>query len=106
MNWIILIVAGLFEVGWALGLKSTEGFTRLWPSVATISAMVISLGLLGLAMRSLPAGTAYAVWVGTGVIGTVVGGIFLLGEPAGWLKSLSLLCILAGIVGLKIAAPN
>ena len=82
MAWFILIIAGLFEVGWAIGLKYTEGFTRLWPTVGTVLAMVISLGLLGIAMKSLPVGTAYAIWVGVGAVGTVILGIVLLGEPA------------------------
>lgn len=106
MHWIVLFIAGLFEVGWAVGLKHTEGFTRLWPSVLTILSMVISLALLGLAMRSLPAATAYAIWVGVGVVGTVLAGIFLLGEPAGLLKMTSMVLIIAGIAGLKIAAAN
>lgn len=72
MNWIILIIAGLFEVGWAIGLKYTEGFTRLWPTVGTITAMIISLGLLGIAMKGLPVGTAYSIWVGVGAVGTVI----------------------------------
>jgi len=106
MNWIILIIAGLFEVGWAVGLKYTEGFTRFWPSVITVASMIVSLGLLGVSMRSLPTGTAYAVWVGVGVIGTVLAGIFFLGESAGLLKTVSLLLIIMGIAGLKIAAAN
>ncbi|HVJ44979.1 MAG TPA: quaternary ammonium compound efflux SMR transporter SugE [Luteolibacter sp.] len=106
MNWIILIIAGLFEVGWAVGLKYTEGFTRFWPSVITVASMIVSLGLLGVSMRSLPTGTAYAVWVGVGVIGTVLAGIFFLGESAGLLKTASLLLIIMGIAGLKIAAAN
>jgi quaternary ammonium compound-resistance protein SugE len=105
MPWIILLLAGLFEVGWAIGLKYTEGFTKLWPSVGTIAAMVVSLGLLGVAMKSLPVGTSYAVWVGVGAVGTALMGIVLLGEPAtaGRLASLGL--IVAGIVGLKLASP-
>ena len=106
MHWIVLIIAGLFEVGWAVGLKYTEGFTRLWPSVVTIASMIVSLGLLGISMRSLPTGTAYAIWVGVGVVGTVLAGIFLLGESAGLLKTASLLLIIMGIAGLKIAAAN
>ena len=82
MNWAILVLAGLFEIGWAIGLKYTEGFTRLWPTVGTVLAMAISLGLLGIAMKSLPVGTAYAVWVGVGAVGTAILGIVLLGEPA------------------------
>ncbi len=103
MNWFILVVAGLLEIGWAVGLKYTQGFTRLWPSVATIAAMVASLVLLGLAMKQLPVGTAYAVWVGIGAVGTAVLGMFLLGESAGPLKLASLALIVAGIVGLKLS---
>lgn len=105
MNWVILIVAGLFEIGWAIGLKYTEGFTRLWPTVGTVLAMVISLGLLGIAMKSLPVGTAYAIWVGVGAVGTAILGIFLLGEPANAGRLLSLALILTGIIGLKLATP-
>jgi len=105
MNWIILVLAGVFEIGWAVGLKYTEGFTRLWPTVGTVLAMVISLGLLGVAMRSLPVGTAYAIWVGVGAIGTAILGIVLLGEPATIGRLLSLGLILAGIIGLKLATP-
>ena len=105
MSWMILVLAGLFEIGWAIGLKYTEGFTRLWPSLATIAAMAVSLGLLGLAMKTLPVGTAYAVWVGVGAVGTAILGIFLLGEPANPGRLLSLALIVAGIVGLKLASP-
>jgi quaternary ammonium compound-resistance protein SugE len=105
MPWIILLLAGLFEIGWAIGLKYTEGFTKLWPSVGTIVAMIVSLGLLGVAMKSLPVGTSYAVWVGVGAVGTALLGIVLLGEPAtaGRLASLGL--IVAGIIGLKLSSP-
>lgn len=105
MNWIILVLAGLFEVGWAIGLKYTDGFTRPWPTVGTVIAMVISLGLLGIAMKSLPVGTAYAIWVGVGAIGTAILGILLLGEPANTGRLVSLALIVAGIVGLKLASP-
>ena len=105
MNWFILVVAGLFEIGWAIGLKYTEGFTRPWPTVGTVLSMVISLGLLGLAMKSLPVGTAYAIWVGVGAVGTAILGILLLGEPANPLRLVSLGLIVAGIVGLKLATP-
>lgn len=104
MSWIILILAGLFEIGWAIGLKYTEGFTRLWPTVGTVTAMAVSLGLLGIAMKSLPVGTAYAVWVGVGAVGTAILGIVLLGEPANAGRIVSLLLIVAGIVGLKLAS--
>ena len=104
MAWILLVVAGLFEVGWAIGLKYTEGFTRLWPTIGTLAAMGISLGLLGVAMKSLPVGTSYAVWVGVGAVGTAILGIVLLGEPATLGRILSLGLIVAGIIGLKLAA--
>jgi quaternary ammonium compound-resistance protein SugE len=103
MNWIILVVAGLFEVGWAVGLKYTEGFSRLWPTVWTVLSMIISLWLLGIAMKNLPVGTAYAVWVGVGAVGTVILGIVLLGEPANAGRIISVALIVAGIIGLKLA---
>jgi quaternary ammonium compound-resistance protein SugE len=105
MAWIVLVVAGLFEVGWAIGLKYTEGFTRLWPTVWTIAAMIISLWLLGIAMKSLPVGTAYSVWVGVGAAGTVILGIVLLDEPANPARLISVALIIAGIIGLKLATP-
>ncbi|WP_330948350.1 quaternary ammonium compound efflux SMR transporter SugE [Thermomonas sp. LB-4] len=104
MNWSILILAGLFEIGWAIGLKYTEGFTRLWPTLGTLVSMAISLGLLGVAMKTLPVGTAYAVWVGVGAVGTAILGIVLLGEPANAGRMVSLALIVAGIVGLKLAS--
>ncbi|QNN46219.1 quaternary ammonium compound efflux SMR transporter SugE [Thermomonas brevis] len=103
MNWMILVLAGLFEIGWAIGLKYTEGFTRLWPTLGTVASMAISVGLLGVAMKSLPLGTAYAVWVGVGAVGTAILGIVLLGEPANPGRLVSLGLIVAGIVGLKLA---
>jgi len=103
MAWLLLVVAGLLEVGWAIGLKYTEGFTRPWPSVFTGIAMVASVVLLGIAMKSLPVGTSYAVWVGVGAIGTAILGIVLFGEPATAGRIVSLGLILAGIVGLKLA---
>lgn len=106
MNWFILFLAGLFETGWAVGLKYSEGFTRLWPSVWTIIAMAISLWLLGISMKSLPLGTAYSVWVGVGALGTVILGILLFKEPANAVRMISLALILAGIIGLKIATPG
>lgn len=106
MAWAMLVVAGLFEVGWAIGLKYTEGFTRLWPTVGTVIAMIISLGLLGVAMKSLPVGTSYAVWVGVGAVGTAILGIVLLGESASAGRLISLALIVAGIVGLKLATPG
>ena len=105
MPWVILVLAGLFEVAWAIGLKYTDGFTRLWPSIGTGAAMVISLGLLGLAMKSLPVGTSYAIWVGVGAVGTAILGIVLLGEPATAGRIASLALIVAGIVGLKLSSP-
>ena len=103
MNWLILIIAGLFEIGWAIGLKYTEGFTRLWPTVGTALSMILSVGLLGIAMKTLPVGTAYAVWVGVGAIGTAVLGITLFDEPVNLARLVSLTFILAGIVGLKLS---
>lgn len=103
MAWLIVIVAGLFEVGWAIGLKYTDGFTRLWPTVATLVAMIVSVWLLSIGMRTLPVGTAYSVWVGVGAIGTVVLGIVLFGEPASVARLASVGLIVAGIVGLKLA---
>lgn len=99
MAWVILFLAGLFETGWAIGLKYTEGFTRLWPTVWTIVAMAISLWLLGIALKSLPVGTAYSVWVGVGAVGTVVLGIALLEEPADAARLISVGLIIAGIIG-------
>jgi len=103
MNWLILVVAGLFEIGWAIGLKYTEGFTRLWPTVGTTLSMILSVGLLGIAMKSLPVGTAYAVWVGVGAVGTAILGIVLFDEPVNMARLASLALILAGIIGLKLS---
>mgnify|MGYP002629366472 CR=1 FL=1 len=105
MAWLILVTGGLFEVGWAIGLKYTEGFTRLWPSVWTVVAITISLWLLGIAMKSLPVGTAYSVWVGVGAVGTVILGIFLFGESANLARIASICLIIAGIVGLRLTSP-
>jgi quaternary ammonium compound-resistance protein SugE len=105
MNWMLLVLAGLCEVAWAIGLKYTEGFTRPLPTVGTISAMLISIWLLGIAMKSLPVGTAYAVWVGIGATGTAILGIILLNESASAARLASLGLIVAGIVGLKLATP-
>lgn len=104
MAWVLLFIAGLLEVAWAIGLKYTEGFTRLWPTVGTVTAMVLSVGLLGLAMRTLPVGTAYAVWTGIGAVGTVILGIVLFGEPATAARLACVALIVSGIVGLKITA--
>ncbi|WP_426194907.1 quaternary ammonium compound efflux SMR transporter SugE [Massilia sp. DWR3-1-1] len=105
MSWMLLVLAGLLEVVWAVGLKYTEGFTRLWPSLLTLAAMAASVGLLGLALRNLPLGTAYAVWTGIGTVGTAIVGMVLLGEPAGALRLLSIGLIIAGIAGLKMLTP-
>jgi quaternary ammonium compound-resistance protein SugE len=105
MAWVLLLVAGLFEVGWAIGLKYTEGFTKVWPSVFTLAAMTASVVLLGMAMKSLPVGTAYAVWVGVGAVGTALLGIILFGESANTGRLISLALIVAGIVGLKLTTP-
>lgn len=105
MTWAILVLAGLFEVCWAIGLKYAKGFSRLWPSVFTIAAMAVSIWLLGVAMKSLPIGTAYGVWVGVGAVGTVVFGVVLFGESASLPRLLSVALIVAGIVGLKLTTP-
>jgi quaternary ammonium compound-resistance protein SugE len=105
MAWLLLVVAGLLEVVWAIGLKYTEGFSRFWPSAVTIAAMVASVVLLGVAMKSLPVGTSYAVWVGIGAIGTALLGIVLFGESANAGRLVSLGLIVAGIVGLKLTSP-
>lgn len=104
MPWIVLGVAGLFEIVWAIGLKYTDGFSKLWPSVGTITAMVISVSLLAAAMKSLPVGTAYAVWTGIGAIGTVIMGILLLDEVASTPRLVCIGLILTGIIGLKLSA--
>src|SRR5687768_8271664 len=103
MAWIALFVAGLLEIGWAVGLKYTEGFTRLWPTVATAVALIGSMVLLGVALRTLPLGTAYAVWTGIGTVGTALLGIALFREPASVLRLVCIGLIVAGIVGLKLA---
>jgi quaternary ammonium compound-resistance protein SugE len=105
MAWIILLVAGLFEVGWAIGLKYTDGFTRLWPTVATAASMFVSVTLLGIAVKTLPVGSAYAVWVGVGAVGTVLLGILLFDEPLNAARMISVALIVAGIVGVKLATP-
>jgi quaternary ammonium compound-resistance protein SugE len=102
MPWIMLVIAGLLEVGWAVGLKYTQGFTRLAPSAATIVAIVLSMGLLGLATRQLPIGTAYAVWVGIGAIGTAIFGMAVFGESASPARIACLGLIVVGIAGLKL----
>lgn len=105
MAWIILLIAGLFEVAWAIGLKYTEGFTRPWPTTWTLLAMLASVWLLAIAMKSLPVGTAYSVWVGVGAVGTVILGIVLFDEPANAARLLSVALVVAGIAGLKLATP-
>lgn len=105
MSWIILFFAGLLEIVWAVGLKYTEGFTRLVPSAITLAAMVGSVVLLGLAMRHLPLGTAYAVWTGIGTVGTAIAGMIMLGEPAGAIRLGCIGLIVLGIVGLKLVTP-
>ena len=105
MAWLILIVAGLFEVTWAIGLKYTEGFTRIWPTIGTVLAMLLSVGLLGLAMKSLPVGTAYGVWVGVGAVGTVILGIILLDESANAARLASAALMIAVITGMKLTSP-
>lgn len=105
MAWGILLLAGLLEVGWAVGLKYTEGFTRLWPTVGTAAAMIGSMALLGVALRTLPLGTAYAAWTGIGTVGTAILGIVLFEEPATAMRLACIALIVAGIVGLKLASP-
>jgi quaternary ammonium compound-resistance protein SugE len=105
MAWIYLTLAGLFEIGWAIGLKYTDGFSRLIPSVLTAVSMVVSVLLLGLALKTLPVGTGYAVWTGIGTVGTALLGIVLLGEPATALRLACIGLIVAGILGLKLASP-
>ena len=106
MAWVVLFIAGLFEIGWAVGLKYTEGFTRLWPTVATGVALTMSLALLGVALRTLPLGTAYAVWTGIGSVGTALLGVVLFREPATVMRLLCIGLIVAGIIGLKLASPS
>lgn len=104
MAWVYLTIAGVMEVVWAIGLKYTQGWTRLWPSVVTIAGMIVSFYFLSQALRTLPIGTAYAIWTGIGALGTVLVGMFFLGEPRDLLRVLFLLCIVGGIVGLKATA--
>ena len=104
MAWGILVVASILEIGWAVGLKYTEGFTRLWPTVFTVLSMILSIGLLGLAVRILPIGTAYAVWTGIGTLGTAIVGIMLFREPATVARMVSITLIVAGIIGVKLSS--
>jgi quaternary ammonium compound-resistance protein SugE len=106
MTWLILLIAGLLEVAWAIGLKYSEGFTRPLPAVLTLAAMAGSVLMLGLALRSLPLGTAYAVWTGIGTVGTAIYGIAVLGEPAGAARLVCIALIVAGILGLKLLSPH
>ncbi|MBX3512813.1 MAG: quaternary ammonium compound efflux SMR transporter SugE [Xanthobacteraceae bacterium] len=106
MAWISLLIAGLFEVGWAIGLKYTGGFSKLWPSVWTIAAMIVSLVFLEYALRTLPVGTAYAVWVGIGAVGTAILGMWLFGESRDLARIVCLMLIVAGVVGLKMVTPG
>ena len=105
MAWLVLIIAGLFEIGWAVGLKYTEGFTRLWPTLGTVASMIVSLGLLGLALRTLPLGTAYAIWTGIGTVGTALLGIMIYGESTDPIRLGCIALIVAGIAGLKLTSP-
>jgi quaternary ammonium compound-resistance protein SugE len=104
MSWFLLFLAGLFEIGWAVGLRYSDGWTRLWPSLATLAAMAVSFGLLSLALRVLPLGTAYAVWTGIGAVGTAIVGILLLGESTSPLRLMSIALIVLGLLGLKLAS--
>jgi quaternary ammonium compound-resistance protein SugE len=106
MDWIYLLIAALFEMGWAIGLKYTEGFTRLWPSVFTILGTIASFFFLSVAVKNLPIGTAYAVWTGIGTVGTVLFGILFLGEPKDIIRIVCILLIVAGIIGLKITSGD
>ena len=104
MAWVYLVIAALFEVGWAIGLKSTQGFTKLWPTVATLTAMLISVGLLAMAVRTIPIGTGYAAWTGLGTVGAVLLGMMWFDEPATAGRLFFLLLIIAGVIGLKFTA--
>jgi quaternary ammonium compound-resistance protein SugE len=106
MVWILLVLAGLFEIVWAVGLKYTEGFTRLWPTVGTVSAMIVSFGLLAHVLKTLPIGTAYAIWTGIGAVGTALVGIIVLGESASPARLACIGMIAAGIVGLKLVSAH
>ena len=103
---IYLLLAGLFEIGWAIGLKYTEGWTRLWPSVGTLAAMVVSFWCLSQSLKSIPIGTGYAIWTGIGAIGTLIAGIVLFKEPVTWLRILFILMIVTGIIGINLTATG
>ena len=105
MPWVLLITAGLFEVVWAFTMKQSEGFTKIGPSVITIIAMLISFGLLAMAMRALPLGTAYTIWTGIGAIGAFIVGIVVLGEPANMMRIIAGVLIISGLVMMKLASP-
>jgi len=106
MAWLFLLIAGFFEIVWAISLKYTDGFTRLWPSVATVVAMGISMVCIAFALRTIPMGTAYAMWTGIGAAGTVIVGIMWFNEPHGAVRILSLVAIIIGIIGLKLSSPS
>ncbi|HKC45612.1 MAG TPA: quaternary ammonium compound efflux SMR transporter SugE [Burkholderiales bacterium] len=106
MDWILLLLAGLLEIGWAIGLKYTDGFTRLWPSLWTAASMVASLALLAVALKTIPVGTAYAVWTGVGAAGTAILGVFLFAEPATAARLGCIALVVAGIAGLKLVSPH
>jgi quaternary ammonium compound-resistance protein SugE len=106
MAWISLLIAGLFEIGWAIGLKYTDGFSKLWPSVWTVASMIVSLLFLEYALRTLPVGTAYAIWVGIGAVGTAILGMWLFNESRELARIVCLLLIVAGVIGLKFVTPN
>lgn len=106
LPWLFLLFAGLTEIGWAIGLKYTQGFTRLWPSVFTVMAMILSFYLLSQALKSLPIGTAYAIWTGIGAVGTAILGMVLFGEPKTTMRLVCIALIVAGIVGLKVFTPT
>ena len=104
MVWILLVLAGLFEIVWAVGLKYTEGFTRLWPTVGTVAAMIVSFGLLAQVLKTLPIGTAYAIWTGAGAIGVIIGGVLLFGDKVSGIQACFMALTVVGIVGTKIFA--
>jgi quaternary ammonium compound-resistance protein SugE len=104
--WISLFIAGLFEIGWAIGLKYTDGFSKLWPTVWTVAAMVVSLAFLEYALRTLPVGTAYAIWVGIGAVGTAIMGMWLFNESREIARIVCLMLIVAGVIGLKVVTPS
>lgn len=106
IHWMWLLLAGLFEICWAVGMKYSDGFTRLWPALFTAATMALSVFLLALSLKTLPLGTAYAIWTGIGAVGTVIAGIFLFGDAVSTARILCLLLILSGIVGLKLLTPT